>query len=406
MAASDIGAETGIRALDRDLDRLLARGSCASELLDHARALRDPRRVIEEIASTIRSELEFERVAVWKWDAASRSFIGVHAAGLSPRLVRSLRIPFRSVVPLAATVIHEGGRRLLQTSLDHDGTEGLAREIYSALGETPGSCLFAPLQSSGRGRCFRLRGDPAGCRKAEAGAFAGLDVRMTDREIESSCRVCPAFPLAGFLWADGGGPGRLAEQALLGLGLTLAKADLLLEAATLLESLGSEAAEARPEHVSDAARFQRVLAGEIERAGRFGHSVALVLIGLEENGAEGPDQCVGREGRIARIAESLVSTVRRLDRIGRTGPDEMAFVLPRVDAGEATAAVERLRGHLLEGGEPGVAPVPAGIAVALQDARDAEELLGFARYALHRARAAGAGRTQVFGRGALPEPGS
>ena len=397
-AADAPARQGGLAGLDQDLERVLLSVASASELLEKAPGLADPRRVLEGIAASVQDDLRFERVAVWRWDSLSRSFVGVHCAGVSPRLIRSLRIPFAPALPLAASVIEDGRWQGPWTGGTETRLGALAREIYAGLGQPPAPCLLAPLQSTGRGRCFRLRPDPAGCRKSEAGPFAGLSVKLASEDIASACPACPVFPVAGLIWADGGPGGTVKEEESIRLGLTLAQADLLLEAATMLEALARASDASGSGGVCDETEFRRMLVTEVDRSVRFGHSSALVLLGLEDL-TPGDESC-RVEARLARIADLLVATVRRLDRIGRTGPQEMAFILPHVGADEAARAVERLRDRLRECADwDRASGFPAGIAVSPADARGSEELLGLARYALHRARSTGDARTHVFGRG-------
>ena len=388
-----------LESLNRDLETLVLQFHSVTELVRRTQALHDPQRILEEVTASIQSELAFERVGIWTWEAESRSFIGSHGAGISPELIRNLRISFEPVLPLVAAAIHDG--RFARLPPDRSGP--LEREIYSALAEEPSECILVPLQSRGQNRCFRLRRDPRGCPKAEQGPVGGLSVRMNDEQVRAICLGCPVFPIAGFLWADRGQTGKPLKEDLLPLWFYLAQADLLLEATMLYEELREAAFRDPLTGVHNRGYFFRFLDLEIDRAIRYGHETAVVMIGMD--GFKQINQRYGNtkgDELLSRVADICRRCIRRIDLLARYGGDEFVLVLPHTGAREAMAVVERLRPLLVSVvAEAAAAPAglsfSAGIAVLPKHSPEAQGLAGLAEYAMHQGKQAGGGRTVLFG---------
>jgi diguanylate cyclase (GGDEF)-like protein len=359
--------------------------------------VRDRSGIFWEIVSGVHAELSFERVAVWEWQPSTRSFVGVYGIGLPEELVQAIRIPTEPALPLIDVAIHRGRVARVPPAMADD----LAGEIYSGLAEELEECIIAPLQSRGQNRCFRLRSEPQGCAKAEAGPEAGLSVKVDQREIATTCLSCPAFPIAGFLWADRGRSGRALEEDLLPLWFYLSQTDLLLEAAVLSEELQEAVVRDPLTGIHNRRHFLRCLEAEVERACRYGHPTTVVMIDVDRFG-ELNRRCGHAAGdQVLRgVAELIRTSIRRVDLLARYGNDELVLLLPHSGAEEARIALARLRSkieqhRLGDGSEP--VTFSAGIAVTPGDAPDAEGLMGLADYALHRAKQQGPGQTVSFG---------
>src|SRR2546427_7549083 len=97
-----------LQIANKDLLTLLLQFNAVSELMNRASIPLDKARVLESIAIGVRSELAFDRVAVWRYDAPSQSFLGEAAMGLPVDLVRSLRFPLNACLPLVRQALNEG----------------------------------------------------------------------------------------------------------------------------------------------------------------------------------------------------------------------------------------------------------------------------------------------------------
>jgi diguanylate cyclase (GGDEF)-like protein len=149
-------------------------------------------------------------------------------------------------------------------------------------------------------------------------------------------------------------------------------------------------------------RFQEAMAAEVERSRRFGQSVGLVLLDLDDfklvNDTYGHQQgdLVLRE-----VARVLRETSREIDEPARYGGEELAVVLPGTDLEGAYNLAERVRVGiedlalpLLDGA--GVMRITAscGVATLPGSADDMRGLVSAADDALYRAKRAGKNRTE------------
>jgi len=150
--------------------------------------------------------------------------------------------------------------------------------------------------------------------------------------------------------------------------------------------------------------FDRILKEEEERALRFGHGLALVLIDIDHfksiNDTHGHPvgDCV-----LVEVARRLGPFVRTVDRIVRYGGEEFAVILMQSDR---TAAIE-VAGRICQAiaAEPVKIgrdqtlnlTVSAGSAVLPEDARTGVELVVVADRALYAAKASGRNRAVAAG---------
>jgi diguanylate cyclase (GGDEF)-like protein len=142
------------------------------------------------------------------------------------------------------------------------------------------------------------------------------------------------------------------------------------------------------------------LGREIKRCKR--HGIPLSVIFLDLDGFKGINDRHGHaagDAALRAVAGALASQLRETDRLGRYGGEEFAVVLPRTDAGEAQAVVERLRGAVagLQLGRLGVTQrltLSAGVAAAQESDAHFGDVLNRADRALYRAKESG--RNRVF----------
>src|SRR5437867_3549209 len=138
-----------LQEANNDLLTLLLQFNAVSELMSRNAMPLERSQVLENIAVGVKSELSFDRVAVWRYDSISRNFVGAAAMGLSAQLVRSLRFPMEACFPLILQAVNEG--RVMHP--DPPGSGPLIDAIYAALGEPTRESLVLPLFSRGKDRC-------------------------------------------------------------------------------------------------------------------------------------------------------------------------------------------------------------------------------------------------------------
>ncbi len=140
--------------------------------------------------------------------------------------------------------------------------------------------------------------------------------------------------------------------------------------------------------------FRADATGELERARRSGAPLCLVLFDLDARrrlqaaaGPEGPDTA------LRALAGLLRDGSRAHDLLGRTGPGELALVLPDTEPAGALAAARRTVAALDAEDVPGAGPVTISAGVAQAARRTTfDALLAEAGGHLSRAQAAGGGR--------------
>jgi diguanylate cyclase (GGDEF)-like protein len=143
--------------------------------------------------------------------------------------------------------------------------------------------------------------------------------------------------------------------------------------------------------------FRSALQGELRRAKRYGHRVAIAIFDLDDFAKL--DLRVGAMvgDRILREAAMLLGNkIRDIDLAARPGEDEFALLLPQTDRNGAFLVAERFRRELAThfrrreaGGAPADLTISGGVAAYPDDALDAEALVARAAQALYQAKAAG-----------------
>ena len=148
--------------------------------------------------------------------------------------------------------------------------------------------------------------------------------------------------------------------------------------------------------------FERAFHHELERAERYGHPTALLLIDVDHfkqvNDTHGHP---AGDLVLQAVASEITSAVRGVDRVGRWGGEEFAVLLPETDLEASVRVAERIRqlvGARVVDTPPGriAVTVSVGLAVAGSDVVAAPaELLEAADGALYAAKDRGRNRVEV-----------
>ena len=140
---------------------------------------------------------------------------------------------------------------------------------------------------------------------------------------------------------------------------------------------------------------------EIERARRFGHSLSVIMMDLDQlksvNDTYG--HVVGDQV-LRTLADRLSQHVRDFDILCRYGGDEFALLLPETDLFMAASVAERLRASIADeqintDGGPVAVTISLGVTKATQDTANLEELLKNADRALYNAKQSGRNRLEI-----------
>jgi diguanylate cyclase (GGDEF)-like protein len=147
--------------------------------------------------------------------------------------------------------------------------------------------------------------------------------------------------------------------------------------------------------------FYELARREIERARRFGHSLSVIMMDLDQlktvNDTYG--HAVGDQV-LRTLADRLSQHVREFDILCRYGGDEFALLLPETDLFMASSVAERLRASIADepidtDGGPVPITISLGITKATPSTSNLEELLKSADRALYAAKQGGRNRLEI-----------
>src|SRR5581483_3867618 len=152
--------------------------------------------------------------------------------------------------------------------------------------------------------------------------------------------------------------------------------------------------------------FEAVLAKELERAGRFGNAVSLILFDVDRLSAINQEFGYGVGDKILeRLGILIRQYFRQHDWVARHSEDSLTVLLTRTDADSASDLAEKLRSTVEERLEftdhrserPVRVTVSAAVVnvnVATGDVIDAERLLADAESAMERSKQLGRNRVE------------
>ena len=152
--------------------------------------------------------------------------------------------------------------------------------------------------------------------------------------------------------------------------------------------------------------FDAVLAKEVERAGRYGYPISLILFDVDRLSAINKDYGYGVGDKVLERLGILVRQYfRQHDWVARYAEDSMAVLLSQTDAEQATDLAERVRhtveerlwftDHRSNSQVPvTVSAAVVNIQVAVGDVLDPERLVADAEAAVERAKRQGRNRVE------------
>jgi diguanylate cyclase (GGDEF)-like protein len=260
----------------------------------------------------------------------------------------------------------------------------------------------APLEE--RVRVGGVNGLTEALREAEARALRSG--KAEEAEVGEGCAI--AHPLNGSETRDG--VVGLVSVGRTGRAFTAGERDLFhylaTQAGVSMENVGLHETVAR-ESVTDELtglfnrrRFDEVLDTEVERAKRFGQSMALVLLDIDDfkqvNDTYGHQQ---GDVVLREVARVLRESVREIDEPARYGGEELAVVLPGTDLHGAYLLAERVRQGvealrmplMVAEGEIQIT-ASLGVAALPESADDQDGLVAAADAAMYDAKRAGKNR--------------
>jgi diguanylate cyclase (GGDEF)-like protein len=145
------------------------------------------------------------------------------------------------------------------------------------------------------------------------------------------------------------------------------------------------------------------LHAEIERAGRYGRHLSVILIDIDHfkrlNDSFGH---LAGDDVLHRVAQVLQANVRSVDIVGRYGGEEFMVVLPETDVDAAASIAEKLRRLVgrevvvLDGGDRAQVTLSAGVTGGTGGNLRLEGLIRDADAALYSAKALGRDQVYVF----------
>jgi diguanylate cyclase (GGDEF)-like protein len=170
----------------------------------------------------------------------------------------------------------------------------------------------------------------------------------------------------------------------------------------LRDDLTHQAAYDSLTELANRVRALEIVEAALHRGRRSASSVGLLFVNLDHfkavNDAHG--HAVG-DGVLQEMARRLRRSVSAGDTVGRLGGNEFVVVVEALDSEAALVALaERLVTAIAEpvraGAHDVVVSASIGVALVRDGSTDADQLLRGADAALHRAKAAGRGRAEVF----------
>lgn len=191
------------------------------------------------------------------------------------------------------------------------------------------------------------------------------------------------------------------DVPLLGAGFLLFSALLLVALADEGRRLLVRATTDPLTGVPNRATFLERARGELERAGRTGESLSVVMLDVDRFKSFN-DRYGHQTGDrvLVAVAQAIQVTIRGIDLVGRFGGEEFVLLLVDVDEKSAVAAIERVRRAISSLGPPRVpqritASAGAVVHHGRFDRASVSDLIAAADTALYRSKESGRDRTTL-----------
>ncbi len=171
------------------------------------------------------------------------------------------------------------------------------------------------------------------------------------------------------------------------------RASAMLHNATLYEQVTEESLTDVLTGLPNRRYFDRRLVEECQRATRYGHSLALLMLDLDGFKAINDDfgHAIG-DSVIKQVAGALLRTVRSSDMVARFGGDEFALIVPEADRNAAIHLAEKIkmvlsstRLHLPNDTQRYISAC-MGLAIYPNDSQEAQALFNLADQRMYRAK--------------------
>ncbi len=284
----------------------------------------------------------------------------------------------RIIVATAVDLVGADGGRL--TALERSGEPVLAR----------GRAQFGPVLEDVLTAVESSLGRRGGVVEASAGAAGALGFSVSGVEISPHILAVARFEKA-FTEEERELLRTLAEQAA-----------VCLQNLALHERVQRLAATDELTGLLNHRRLQESLLAEVRRAERYGTSLALIMLDVDDfkrvNDVYGHQQ---GDAVLRSVADIVRASVREVDLPARYGGEELAILLPHMDLDGTLAVAERIRGAVagspipLPDGSMLAVTVSMGVAILDSDSPSRHGLVAEADAALYRAKRAGKNRVEL-----------
>lgn len=238
---------------------------------------------------------------------------------------------------------------------------------------------------------------------AAADALAGGDGEQVRDGMHAIARSLPGSdgrPIGAMAVARFGEFDRASADV---LGYLVGQATVSMENLSLHEKVAEQAVTDALTRIPNKRRFDEWLALEVGRARRFGHSLSLLILDVDDfkqvNDSRGHP---AGDAVLREIGDRIAAELREVDLPARYGGEEFAVGLTETDAEGARFAAERIRSAISKleiedpgGGDPLRVTVSIGTATLPDAATEPEELFAAADAALYEAKRAGKNQVSV-----------
>jgi diguanylate cyclase (GGDEF)-like protein len=181
------------------------------------------------------------------------------------------------------------------------------------------------------------------------------------------------------------------------------QASLALQNALLHEELERLSVTDRLTELYNHGYFQQRLEEELGRAGRFGHTLSLIMIDIDDFKEFNDTYGHPRGDRVLhQVSDTIKANLREMDVAARYGGEEFVVVLPETDTEGAAAVAERIRAGVealefatAEGAAPVHKTVSVGVATYPLHATAQNRFVEAADKAMYAAKHAGKNAVRV-----------